>query len=793
MIRAPYNFVPVSEKVFFPGNDYQISHDVPFKDGESGAITIKVEAHSPIYVRNGQKQNEEDVSFSKDSDGKYFIPGTSIKGMIRSVLEIISFGKIGKVNKWIPTYRDLTKEGEAYKNEMKNVRCGWLTSTNSSDSGYEIIDCGEPKRISHKEIDNKFITEFESKFKYETALPNKKLNDNQKIASYKYDLVSKNNKWSRDTLYFFKKSQKNSESLSGNEHNSEMQANKIEYSCEFANDNDHDFKAHIVFTGQPDLRKVSGSNGKPSGKYLEFLFVNNDEDKNSRIPLSNETFKNFLFAYYDNDPLNESKDWRYWKEFLYKGDKIPIFFKKSGTTILHFGLSYLYKLPYAYGIDTAIDNLGKNHKVSNFDLAEAMFGTEQNNNSLKGRVQFSIAKSTNACKELPKQEVVLGSPKVSYFPTYINSAKGYGSSNLQIKGRKRYPVHNTNDVVPNIGTETVSTRFKPLAKGAEFKFVIRYHNLRKVELGALLTALTLNDVNSKEDLFHSIGMGKPLGYGKIKLKVESINSDILNLNNVCEYMEVFFKRIESVLNITWNAEAAIIELLTMAKRHENSSKLLCYMNLAVGGANEFVDAKNDEESLPLYSTLDGVEPVCFCSVEEWEGILNGYIEQKNIDDLKIKLKDFKDYDECKTALEQLLTKLDYSKDYDELYMKFPKSPSIIYKLLVNNTLGDLDVFLKRHLKLHLDKKDPVTQKIFLYIFKHKHNNKVPNEGFTGAIKFVKYLWEDVEITEDLICDLSSHVWPPVKELRSYLDQSQLVDKKDLLDLLDMELEDMGLL
>ncbi len=57
MIRSPYNFVPVSDKVFFPDWADQISHDIPFSDGISGKITLEIEAQTPIFVRNGHAGN----------------------------------------------------------------------------------------------------------------------------------------------------------------------------------------------------------------------------------------------------------------------------------------------------------------------------------------------------------------------------------------------------------------------------------------------------------------------------------------------------------------------------------------------------------------------------------------------------------------------------------------------------------------------------------------------------------------------------------------------------------------
>ena len=112
-IKAPFNFVPLSEKVFFPDWADQISQDIPFSDGLSGTIELKITAESPIFVRNGHNREDKEAknadykSFSKTPDGKYFIPGTSIKGAIRNVLEIMSFGKMSKVADNRYSIRDL--------------------------------------------------------------------------------------------------------------------------------------------------------------------------------------------------------------------------------------------------------------------------------------------------------------------------------------------------------------------------------------------------------------------------------------------------------------------------------------------------------------------------------------------------------------------------------------------------------------------------------------------------------------------------------------------------------------
>ena len=104
MIHAPFNFVPLSDKVFFPDWADQISQDIPFEDGLSGTIDIELKAVTPMFVRNGhtkeqgEEETEEYCKFSTSPDGRLFIPATTIKGTIRNAVEILSFGKMSHMN-----------------------------------------------------------------------------------------------------------------------------------------------------------------------------------------------------------------------------------------------------------------------------------------------------------------------------------------------------------------------------------------------------------------------------------------------------------------------------------------------------------------------------------------------------------------------------------------------------------------------------------------------------------------------------------------------------------------------
>lgn len=573
MITAPYNFVPLNEKVFYPSWADDVSHDVPFEDGESGEIEITITAKSPIFIRDSKDKEQ-----FCNHNGEYYIPSSSIKGMVRNVLEIMSFSKLRNEIFDDKTYavRDLSKGKNFYLSKMNQIDnttlCGWLKKV---DDKYIIENCGKPGRIHHNQIDyalgiefSKYFLESEDIFEFD--------NKEQKTAKYKYGLVGEkfhtitvsekyfsetNPKYDKREFYKYNKNGKN--------------------------------KATLVLTGQPTPRQNSGEQG--DGKGFEFLFF----QSNNELEVSKELFEKFKFAYFDKRVTEpkESLDWGYWKEKLESGGKIPIFFQiNEQKKVEHFGLSYLYKLPYKYSIKQGIDNI---HFEDNLDLTQTIFGfiDKTKNDALKGRVIFSHFKAIKNIKPLDYRYEVLGTPRASYYPNYIRQNRDdeystYMNNDFSISGRKRYPIHK-NGVKQTIdtGNSNVGTKFKPLDSGVIFKGKIRFHNLKKLELGAILSALTFHDT---KECFHNIGMAKSLGYGKISLEI-----DFPNLN---EYLREFELNISSQIE-NWANSKELQEFITMATEQDNkNNSKLQYMKL-----EDFANSKTKLESLNVYSQLENIK------------------------------------------------------------------------------------------------------------------------------------------------------------------------------------------
>lgn len=344
----------------------------------------------------------------------------------------------------------------------------------------------------------------------------------------------------------------------------------------------------IVFTGQPD--KWSEQRGRNAGKFYEFVFPANKEGEYS---LSEEELGHYEFIYAD------SPDWAYWKPQLEddysKG--IPVFFRIKNSKVKDFGLALLYKLPYD---NTPQDLLPKQHKGNAHDLAECIFGYTDGSNSLKGRVHFSNAFSDDA---KPSEEVtlVLGTPKASYYPIYIEQDGNNGRTNQyrtyndgSLSGWKRYHVR---DKVwqKSVGSEKLDSKLIPVKGGATFGGEIVFHNLRPIELGALLSALTFH--SNAADYYHLLGQAKPYGYGRCLYSITLEGEELADVNY---YMGCFEHELNKKLGITWHETPQITELFALAGTPANYR----YMEMSTtGGSNEFLEAKGDKQYLPRFSKL----------------------------------------------------------------------------------------------------------------------------------------------------------------------------------------------
>ena len=546
MITAPYNFVPLNKEVFYPSWADDVSHDVPFEDGESGEIAITITAKTSIFIRNHSndrdKQSKEFCHFINDIGAKeYFIPGSSLKGMIRSVLEIMSFSKIQideDKYKDIFGVRDMTNQKQLVGGANG---CGFLIK---KDDEYYIEDCGKILTISHFDLQKQYnnIKKLDSaKEKYE------KFGINEiKFESYTKMM--------------------------------DVRGKQIPKTMAKLN-NDSSKIGTLVFTGNIGNKKH------------EFVFKTNG----NILTLDKKIYKNFVKVYFENE---DSIDGQFWKSKFKKENKIPIFYIKENDKIKHIGLTQLFKIAYNKSI---LDAAKQDTDTNKIDLAQTIFGfvNKDKNEALKGRVQFSNFKSTT--QRFEKQvDAILGTPNPTYYPNYIrqtdinnNSVNKYITlmdNNAEISGWKRYPLHST--IMPSVGgndNEAVKTHFIPLDSETKFKGKLRFHNLKKAEIGALISAITFH--GQSEKCLHNIGMAKSLGYGKIDIKIEEKELKFNQKDYLDEFENIISKEIPN-----WKNSPQLRELFAMANINTKSNNDLSYQLLENPNPKYELDKRNPEKN-----------------------------------------------------------------------------------------------------------------------------------------------------------------------------------------------------
>lgn len=637
MITAPYNFVPLSKKVVAPYWGPLVSHDRPFEQGLSGVLDLEIEAISPIYVRNGEKREENqdpDTSFN-NLNGKYYIPGTSIKGMLRSMVEIMSFGSmVDKVEDVKYSVRDWANDKIYPKSAIsKESLAGWLRVENGK---YFLKPCGRPGRISHKSLDDLCNTTKISKFFENKA--NFKHSDEFKSAKNKYDLFQ----FEKNGHGFVLEDEEESEDGIGRaKYKLDPLGKKI---------------GTIVFTGQAGPRNAFEN----KGKQYEFIFF---DSKREEVEVPEEVVKSFLLAYYDQEKNQQKPDWKWRKGQLKNNECIPVFYRtqKDGL-IKDMGLTLLFKISYNYSVKDIVSRHQLDFQEQ--DLADTIFGFSNSEKSLKGRIQVGHAFAEGNPKVVGLKKEVLAGPKASYYPNYIEQKETKGKLNgdyqtlmnkgAEIRGWKRYPLRAAGlypNPAPN-GNDKITTKFIPLDQGTKFKLSINYHNLRSEELGAIVSALTFHQSSG---YFHSLGMGKPLGFGKVKLGITNMDaSEILNhLKSFEWFMNVSLENHEAA----WHLSDQLTELFAMARPNEKDLESLKYMEL-----KEFIAAKGTKKTDPKFA-LQKYSAITGESIQ-----VNSLITDSELTDYKIK------YKEEKARFDQLAS-TDKSQFWFEMHLAQAKKSS----------------------------------------------------------------------------------------------------------------------
>ncbi len=528
-INAPYNFVPLNEMVVIPEWGGEISQDLPFSDGEDGCIDVIVSNLSPIITCDDKSEKNNEGKYvrcpahvEKDEEKHYYLPGSGLKGMLRNVLEIMTFGKMQQYNDDFFGYRDFTGKDSVTKDYPKkmldeNIHSGWLRLEISKDGSERCVI----SECSYRKIESSQLQHYFSE---------KDWHEFEKLDAFK----------KRD---FFK-------AKCGNEHG----ILNVENSGV-------DISGDLVCTGYMN------------GKIHEYCFFNRTDNV---LQLREEVVRKFITVYRPSKCYGEEI-----KKRMRDGNEIPVFFRKDADgQVESLGITRFYRYPFKHNVGALV---GEEHEVKRceMDMAECIFGCIKHSGgqekALRGRVQVGNAFICSPLSEsvLGKEVTgVLGQPSASYYPLYVDQRKAgkyrtYDTDGARIAGRKRYRVHKNgylSELPKGNGNENTITRFRPLKPGLQFHFKIRVHNLRPEEIGALLSALTFHGSGMAH---HNFGLAKSFGYGKLQLDEVKLTGFIKTEK---EYMQMF----EAYMNgfvPNWCNSDQIKQLIRIASDHKEGSDI----------------------------------------------------------------------------------------------------------------------------------------------------------------------------------------------------------------------------
>jgi len=633
-VTAPYNFVPLlkGDPVVFPEWDSEISHDVPFPDGISGKIELTLMAASPLLVALDQKKGTSGPTVARmlEIAGRPVIPGSSLRGMVRSIIEIAAFGRFGPIDDSRLSVRDLHNSDlyTRYFTETVNggyrplSRSGWLTRDPSKPSQWLLVPCRHA-RVEQEDLERLLGGQSD----LGSERPPKGSDAPIRSALGKYDT------WKRargaDQTVAIREAEQLSHEHSGGKR---LVYRRIEPSCLRLGSAHADgwVSATIVFTGQPGTRKRNPDQGKSRGKHMEFAFyAPHRESVNAASPaaikIDDNVRRDFEFVHGVNTDM--TPEWKHWSSQLDEGRPVPVFYLEEQGAVQHMGLCQMFRLPYAHTAAELVRTHFPAHADSLLprrDLAECIFGRVTklkpqggDIDSLRGRATFDMAVATSVMPHDPV-DFVLGQPKPSFYPSYTqqpaagpegrklptNSCyKTWMDGDALPRGWKRYPARKyLADRNKNPDNDKVNTRLHPVGPGTLFRTALRVHNLRPEEMGALLWALTWG---GNSHLRHSLGLGKAMGLGLL-----SIRLDKADLHNVLDgrptETQVCLKTFEAWMARqvqNWGERHIRIQsLLRLADPDEAEGKrsILRPMNLA---DKDFTNAKKNKNALPWYTPV----------------------------------------------------------------------------------------------------------------------------------------------------------------------------------------------
>lgn len=603
---APYNFIPLNDQVITVK-----AEDLPDFDqqkGYDGYLNLEITAKTPLYIRQsytaeemqkleelarkGNKDEELDYKLSlsdfyRPARAAYRIPGSSLRGMLRTLFEVATYSKMTYIDDHKLYYRSFGDSSLEYRKLYSDRMMG-----SAKGAYYPKVSAG-------------YLSKRGNLYYIEEAVSYHRVEE---------DLVLNNE--------IIPKSKAMSDRRSPSEHYLKYIEDHPFIEILFKADPERVHDKHSVdmkYSSVSDIRPMQSP--IPAGYRSGFLVLSGwGPRKHMHWVVSEPSTKSdevpqYLIRDYEKDVNRKGTNLL---NFLKSTkDSCPCFYIMDKGKVKAFGHTGMFRMVYEHSIG---DLRSEAHKGKDLDLTESVFGLIKGKQIRPGRVFIEDAVCDNAV-EMPEAQYpkILSGPKPSTFQHYIAQdvkhikadgqkrigIKNYDSQDARLAGYKFY-WHRDHEAwiadpadIKEDKKKTQYTKIHPLDKGSTFKGRIRFMNLSAAELGALLFV-----INLPEGCCHKLGMAKPLGLGTVHLqaKLNLIDrskrySDLASLGitdaDESLFISAFTDLLKNELKIQidnpWQLER-LKELKTMLDfAHKPKNEKTRYMK--IGPPNEYKDRK----------------------------------------------------------------------------------------------------------------------------------------------------------------------------------------------------------
>ena len=542
-IGAPYNFVPFSKKVrryqeeSLPGHNRVATGD---EEGEekliSGEISYEITAVSELFVGSGVKSETDKVEqFYRDAFGRFAIPGSTVRGLIRSNAQILSMSGMGEdIDDYSLMFRNVASGPKKQKKRygdilgaksvqikdkkgntatisvLEKVRAGYISCKNGE---YTIDDVAEPAPAMNGQKTNYYILS-------ERTVIHEYLSAKEKGQSNAYPFFFPDG--GNILLHDNKRRFREFIDKNGRKHYKNDENGKYEpywRPCSYSVSG-----RTVLGVDAPGVLKHEGyavSSGKMKEKKAIYIIpsqktVYDASEKVFPIKVPPKDVESFLTDLKKKETTLKQFGGRKFFDLPGEGETRPVFYIEDGGR-LYFGFTPRLRLFYDH---TIAEGIPAEHLKGELDYAKALFGYSSEEKSFKSRLSFTDAVISEPKKPGEKVPVILAEPKPTSYLDYVvqddDTGKNYNDDEFELRGVKQYWLRDqacTDVPADKLAKEYVS-KFAPLPSKTKFKGKIRFHNLKEEEIGLLIWSVSLN---GRAEM--NIGKAKAFGYGRISMEI----------------------------------------------------------------------------------------------------------------------------------------------------------------------------------------------------------------------------------------------------------------------------------